>query len=107
MHEGAGKIRFGPDTQEIDDVDYSVDDTRRSHFAESILKYWPGLDASRLQPDYAGIRSKIVVPGGAVPDFVIDDQRARGTGVVNLLGIGSPGLTSALSLAEKVSSILQ
>jgi L-2-hydroxyglutarate oxidase LhgO len=102
----AGQIRFGPDTEDVDGVDYGVNDSIRSRFAESIRKYWPGVEESRLQPDYSGIRSKIVVPDGTTPDFVIDDRRAQGVGVVNLFGIESPGLTSALALAEKVSAIL-
>ena len=43
------------------------------------------------------------MPGQGVRDFVIAEESSRGLpGLVNLVGIDSPGLTSALSIAEEV-----
>ena len=64
-------------------------------------------DLMDLEPAYAGIRPKLVGPGDAAADFVIDDSAVHGVpGLVNLLGIESPGLTSSLAIAEHVASLL-
>jgi L-2-hydroxyglutarate oxidase LhgO len=56
-----------------------------------------------LQPAYSGVRPRIHGPGEQACDFRIDGPRQHGVpGLVNLFGIESPGLTSALALAEHV-----
>ena len=66
-------------------------------------RYWPGLPAGALQAGYAGMRPKITGPGEPAADFVIQGPRAHGVaGLVNLLGIESPGLTSCLAIGQAV-----
>jgi L-2-hydroxyglutarate oxidase LhgO len=56
-----------------------------------------------LLPGYAGIRPKINAPSEASADFLIQGPAEHGVpGLVNLLGIESPGLTSSLAIAEEV-----
>lgn len=98
-----GRAKFGPDVQWIDGIDYAFDDSRRARFCDAIRRYYPELDASRLQPDYTGIRPKISGPGEPAADFRIDPPEVHGVpGLVNLMGIESPGLTAALAIAEHV-----
>ena len=99
----AGHLRFGPDVEWVDRVDYSVDARRRRSFADAIRGYWPLLDEAQLFPGYSGIRPKLSGPGEPTADFRIDAP-ATGAGrqLVHLLGIESPGLTSALALADEV-----
>jgi L-2-hydroxyglutarate oxidase LhgO len=102
-----GRAKFGPDVQWVDSVDYAFDDARRGRFAEAIRRYYPGLDESRLQPDYTGIRPKISGPGEPPADFRIDGPGVHGiAGLVNLMGIESPGLTAAMSIADHVRALL-
>jgi len=102
-----GRAKFGPDVQWIDTIDYTFDDTRRARFCEAIERYYPELDASRLQPDYTGIRPKICGPGEPAADFRIDGPEVHGVpGLVNLMGIESPGLTAALAIGEHVREAL-
>ena len=59
-------------------------------------------------PGYAGIRPKLSAQGEAAADFLVQGPESHGMqGVVNLLGIESPGLTSCLSIAEHVDSLIK
>ncbi|MEP1584199.1 MAG: FAD-dependent oxidoreductase, partial [Marinobacter sp.] len=74
---------------------------------ESIRRWWPALDESRLQPAYAGIRPKLAGPDGGFADFRIAGERRHGVaGLVHLFGIESPGLTAALAIADEVAGQL-
>ena len=99
----AGQARFGPDVEWIDTIDYSVDPRRADKFYGEIRRYWPALPDDSLQPSYAGIRPKISGPGEPAADFRIDGSAVHGaSGVVNLFGIESPGLTASLAIADEV-----
>ena len=99
----AGRMRFGPDVEWIDGESYDVDPRRADSFYARIRTYWPGLADGKLVPDYCGIRPKLSGPGEPAADFMIDGPREHGLpGLVHLFGIESPGLTSALSIAEDV-----
>jgi L-2-hydroxyglutarate oxidase LhgO len=103
----AGRMRFGPDVEWIDVENYDVDPGRAAAFYQRIRGYWPALPDGSLLPDYAGIRPKITAPGEPAADFMIDAPKDHGlAGLVQLFGIESPGLTSALALAEEVVSYL-
>jgi L-2-hydroxyglutarate oxidase LhgO len=103
----AGRMRFGPDVEWIEAEEYEVNPRRAESFYASIRRYWPGLPDGALVPDYAGIRPKLTGPGEPAADFMIDGPDGHGlAGLVHLFGIESPGLTSALSLAEDVAQRL-
>ena len=103
----AGQARFGPDTEWIDGIDYTVDPRRGERFYEAIRTYWPGLKDGALQPGYAGVRPKINGPRDAAADFVIQGPAEHGVaGCVNLYGIESPGITASLPLAAHVARLL-
>lgn len=119
--------------------------------AASFPRYWPGVEESKLVPDYSGIRPKLVGSDGPsvfvhhdnddddaghhralgeepheehrryppVPrrgashfrgaaDFVIQGRDEHGVdGLVNLMGIESPGLTASLAIADHVVGMLE
>ncbi|MBX2823350.1 MAG: FAD-dependent oxidoreductase, partial [Gammaproteobacteria bacterium] len=108
----AGRARFGPDVEWIsaalpDDMDYTVDERRADVFYAAIRRYWPGLPDGSLLADYAGIRPKISIDGALQTDFDIQGPQHHGvSGLVNLLGIESPGLTSALAIAQYTAKML-
>jgi L-2-hydroxyglutarate oxidase LhgO len=103
-----GRARFGPDVQWIDSIDYSFDDSRRAAFVAAIRRYYPDLDPDRLQADYTGIRPKISGPGEPAADFRLDGPGVHGTpGLVNLMGIESPGLTACMAIGDHVVSLLE
>jgi L-2-hydroxyglutarate oxidase LhgO len=103
----AGAARFGPDVHWIDAVDYAFEPGREAAFAAAVRRYYPGLDDGKLAPGYTGIRPKLAGAGAASHDFVVQGPNDHGiTGLVNLFGIESPGLTASLSLAERVRALL-
>jgi L-2-hydroxyglutarate oxidase LhgO len=103
----AGSVRFGPDVEWVDDPEaLAVDPRRAARFYAAIRRYWPGLPDGALQPGYAGIRPKLGGEGTAAADFVIEGESTHGVpGLINLLGIESPGLTSCLALADEVVAL--
>ena len=98
----AGQGRFGPDVEWVASENYEVDPRRAEGFYAEVRKYWPDLSDGALQPAYAGIRPKLHGPGEPAPDFLLQREDSHGVpGLVNLLGIESPGLTACLALAEE------
>jgi len=103
-----GSARFGPDVDWVDSIDYAFDESRKVRFVESIKKYFPDLDESKLVPAYTGIRPKLSGPGMPARDFVIQGPSEHGVaGLVNLLGIESPGLTASLAIGDYVEGLLR
>jgi L-2-hydroxyglutarate oxidase LhgO len=107
-----GQARFGPDVEWLnihhpDNIDYEVDNARSDSFYAEIRRYWPGLKDGALQPAYSGVRPKIVGREAQAADFSISSEQQHGVrGLVNLFGIESPGLTAALSIADRVVEAL-
>jgi len=107
----SGQCRFGPDVErlQLDSAGinaanhseaqvYQVCEAKRDAFIQQISRYFPALEPDRLQPAYSGIRCQWRSPEGHT-DFQIDDQLGQGIGLLQYLGIDSPGLTASLSLA--------
>jgi L-2-hydroxyglutarate oxidase LhgO len=103
----AGNVRFGPDVEWVDRLDYTVDPKRAEAFYRSVRTFYPGLPDGALAPAYAGIRPKISGPDEPAVDFMIQGPRDHGIPhLVNLFGIESPGLTSSLAIGEYVATML-
>jgi len=101
----AGRLRFGPDAEYVDDIDYKVDAGKKDIFYKNAKKNIKGLDKEAFNPDMAGIRPKI--KGYGIKDFVIKHEVDIGMeGFINLIGIESPGLTASLSIAKHVNNII-
>ena len=100
----AGQAKFGPDVEWVEKLDYSVDPGRAQRFYSAIRRYWPGLPDGALHPGYAGIRPKLGNSAAPAADFLIQGPEAHGVrGLINLYGIESPGMTSALAIAALVA----
>jgi L-2-hydroxyglutarate oxidase LhgO len=105
----AGRVRFGPDVEYLAgrEIHYAVDESRRAAFALAVRRYLPDVEDGDLTPDISGVRAKLQARGEPVRDFVIQEESARGrAGLVNLIGIDSPGLTSSPAIAEHVESLI-
>lgn len=106
----AGRVRFGPDVEWVDDpTDLSVNDSRLKEAISMIQDYLPGIKRDAINLDYCGIRPKLGKTSGTAgpnfADFYIKEEKGF-PGFINLLGIESPGLTSSLAIAEMVDDML-
>ncbi|MBS1982616.1 MAG: NAD(P)/FAD-dependent oxidoreductase [Bdellovibrionales bacterium] len=110
-----GRCRLGPDVdwegcegKAPDDSDLLRFGQEEPALRESFLRAGraliPDLELTDLQPDYIGVRPKLFVAAKLQRDFAVVNG---GHGDIHLLGIESPGLTSALALAKRVSGELK
>jgi len=100
-----GQAKFGPDVEWVERPDYAVDAARAGRFYAAIRTYWPDLPDGALTPGYAGVRPKLPGAGGAA-DFISQGSKTHGVdGLINLYGIESPGLTSALAVGDHVARL--
>jgi len=108
-----GQAKFGPDVEWLDieseeQIDYSVDASRGDDFYEAVRRYWPGLKDGSLQPDYSGVRAKIVPPNVPAGDFCFNGPQDHGLqGLFNLYGFESPGLSSSLAIAKHLEGLIK
>lgn len=102
-----GQLSAGPDVEYIDEVHYDIEPAKAADFALALQRYLPEVREADLSPNYAGVRPKLAGPGEGFRDFVIEEATARGMpGLVNLIGIESPGLTASEAIAVEVAAML-
>ena len=105
-----GGLKLGPNAIWLSDnkPDLKVDPSHSVHFYESVRNILPFIELNDLTPDQAGIRPKLQKPGDPIRDFIINEESYRNLpGLVNLLGIESPGLTACLAIADYVKNLLK
>lgn len=101
------RVLLGPSAYYVEAIDYTVDETHRGHFYDSAKKFLPLVEFEDLAPESAGIRPKLQGPGDDFRDFVITHEEKAGLpGLMNLVGIESPGLTASLAIAKYVRRMM-
>ena len=103
------RVKLGPNATYLPDrqLDYTVDAHARQSFYEAACRYLPGIAVDQLNPEMTGIRPKLQKPGDPARDFIIAEETAKGLpGVINLIGIESPGLTASPAIARHVAALL-
>ena len=100
-----GDVSFGPNYYKVNNVDYSIDNKHESEYLTGFKQLLDDNDL-KLTPDFSGIRPKIK-NNGSFNDFIIKNEKDQGfNNFINLIGIDSPGLTSSLSIAKYVESLI-
>ena len=98
-----GATIFGPDTIEVDKIDFRVTKNIKKKFLNSISKYWPEVKNRNLNYDYCGIR-----PKQTNNDFSFFTKKLeKDSFIINLFGIESPGLTSSIQIGKYVLNIFK
>ena len=102
-----GQLKLGPNAFYVEEINYDVDPSHKLEFYESTKRFLPFIESDDLSPDMAGIRPKLQEPGGSEEDFIISHEVEKGLpGLINLIGIDSPGLTASLTIARYVKRML-
>jgi L-2-hydroxyglutarate oxidase LhgO len=98
------EILIGPSVFRVEDKDDHEIRTPRDEFEQGALALVPDLDVGRMYPGFSGNRPKVFHHDELQTDFIIERQDK---GRIHLLGIESPGLTSAPALAEYVEGLIE
>ncbi len=103
-----GNITIGPSAEYIDERDdYAVTRPVLDTLLREGSRIFPHLKREHFIRNFSGIRPKLTDKSqGGYHDFVID-MRPEVPCAVNLVGIESPGITSALPIAREVVRLLQ
>lgn len=104
-----GNIMIGPSTEYIaSPEDYAATAPTQEMLLREGRRIFPSLRRQDCIRSFAGVRPKLTGPDkGGYHDFVIERRDDLAPGVVNLVGIESPGLTSALPIAHEVIRLIQ
>ena len=98
-----GKTIFGPDTVNVDGINFKMTEGITEKFQSSISRYWPGIKERELNFDYCGIRPKT-----EINDFIFLHKKISDKlFILNLFGIESPGLTSCIQIGKYVKKIIE
>jgi L-2-hydroxyglutarate oxidase LhgO len=96
----SSRARLGPDSEFVESKsDFSSREEKLPAFLEAGRRLLGDIDPGQLSYDSCGIRPKLE----GETDFVVSRDLP---GLVNLVGIESPGLTASLALARRVRDLL-
>src|SRR5690349_13032272 len=102
-----GTVLVGPSATYVDGKNnYERDRLSVADFAKSAKELLPEITENDLQLGYSGLRPKLVAPGTkGQADFVITHDE-RVPQAIHLVGMESPGLTGAPSIARQVAGMV-
>lgn len=102
----SSRLKLGPDVElpsGPNEENYTVDPQRLEAFYQGARRFLPFLERGDLAPDMCGLRprpSRWWAEGWS--DFVVVREQGDLEGLINLVGIESPGLTAAPAIARQV-----
>ena len=100
-----GQIKFGPDVQWVNSINYDMPTLAPEPFISAIEHYLPDIRDIGLVPDYCGIRPKCAPTDN---DFIFHELKPKPNMImINCFGIESPGLTASLAIADYIENMMQ
>ncbi len=103
-----GRMRLGPSVEYVNSIEYSVDINKKQMFFDSAKTFLPFIEYDDLEPEMAGVRPKLQGPNEEYRDFIIQQESDKGLpGLINLIGIESPGLTASPAIARYVTAMVK
>ncbi len=102
-----GNLLIGPSAEySHDPEDVSCTKPVLDQLLKEAQQLLPGLEKQQIIGAYCGIRPKQTPPGvGGSRDFIIREER-NCRGLINLIGIESPGMTASLPIARGVVALV-
>lgn len=102
-----GNVTVGPNANRVDNtIDYGVSKEAMDYLAEDALTLWPCIRKEDYIRNYAGIQPTWKNDSKIIKDYVIE-IRDEVPNVVNLVGIESPALTSAVPIARYAVELIK
>ncbi|WWR16045.1 NAD(P)/FAD-dependent oxidoreductase [Lachnospiraceae bacterium JLR.KK008] len=103
-----GNIIIGPSAEYIDgEDDFATTKQVMDRLLQEAGQFLPQMTERLVIGSYAGLRAKQAPPQeGGFRDFVIKEEE-RCKGLIDLIGIESPGLTASVPIARYVARLLQ
>ena len=103
-----GNLLIGPTSQYVDGrEDYANTPGKMESLFKEARQLIPSLSMDMAIGAFTGMRAKIVPPGSAnFGDFIIEESKIV-PGLINLVGIESPGLTASMPIALLVCEMLR
>jgi len=109
-----GRLRLGPSADPPErrasgarNESYAQDDRHREEFVRAVRTYLPALQAADLTPGGAALRPRLLHADLTQQEFYLREESDRGLpGLVNCIGIDSPGLTAAPAIGRHVARLL-
>lgn len=103
-----GNVFIGPSNEYLDEPeDYGATKETMDMLLSDAARIFPHIQREHFIRNFAGIRPKLTSKEqGGYHDFVIE-RRAEAPNAINLVGIESPGLTSAVPIARYVAGLMQ
>jgi L-2-hydroxyglutarate oxidase LhgO len=101
------RVRLGPDFYPVDKIDYSIDDSRKQLFYEGVNRLFSGVGYDDIEPESSGIMPRLYLSPDNFKEFIVRHEEDRGLpGLINLVGIETPGVTASPAIARYVSMIV-
>ena len=103
-----GNVFIGPSNEYLEDSeDYSATKETMDMLLSDAARIFPHIQREHFIRNFAGIRPKLTSKEqGGYHDFVIE-RRKEAPNAVNLVGIESPGLTSAVPIARYIVQLMR
>lgn len=102
-----GNVTVGPNANRVENTsDYGVSKEAMDYLAEDAMTLWPHIRKEDYIRNYAGIQPTWKDKDGIIKDYVIE-IRDEVLNVVNLVGIESPALTSAVPIARYAVELIK
>ncbi len=101
------RVRLGPDFYPVDKIDYSIDNSRKHLFYEGVNRLFSGVGYEDIEPESSGIMPRLYLSTDNFKEFIVRHEQDRGLpGLINLVGIETPGVTASPAIARYVSMIV-
>lgn len=102
-----GNVLIGPSAEYVDDREETATTAPMlERLWQEAAQLHDGLDRRDVIGAYAGLRAKLVARGQEnYGDFIIEES-PRVEGLIQLVGIESPGLTASLPIARRVEAMV-
>jgi L-2-hydroxyglutarate oxidase LhgO len=101
----SGSVKLGPNAYPVPSIDYSQG-SNGDEFIKDVSRFVPEIAGRKVEYYSSGIRPKLVGSDKEFRDFIIKHEADKGfPGLINLIGIESPGLTASPAIAQYVSKI--